>query len=144
MTDADTEAVDEAAERADADGELSFEEGISRAAAEFDKTKRRRYELPGGGHWTFEIRKLTGEQREQVEDAAVTVQQTRNDADVEVDSRAIKRELIRHGVVDGPDGFKTTDRHIDKLLENHYEVGDQLADDIENFSELPEDDEQGF
>lgn len=126
--------------------EATFEEGVGRAERELQKRKVREYELPSEEGeeplvWRFTIKKLTAEEHEEVEDAAVTVKQSRNDTTVETDSGALRRALIKNGVVEGPDGFKLTDRHIKKLP---YEVTEDLADSIEDFSELPEEERVAF
>jgi hypothetical protein len=126
--------------------EASFDEGISRAQRELEKRKVREYELPREEGedpllWRFTIKKLTAEERDKVEDAGTEIKEHRNEISVETDSSAIKKELIKQGVVEGPDGFKLTDRHTEKLP---YEVRDDLADSIEEFSDLPEEERVAF
>lgn len=122
----------------------SFEEGVAVAGAEFEKRKRRVYELPDGRVWEFTIKKLTGEEMSKAEDAATTIEENRNNVEVNVDSAAGKRAQIKMGVVDGPEGFRTSDRHVKKLQNNAPEIFDDLADAIENFSSIEEEERVGF
>lgn len=124
----------------------SFDEGLQRANRELQKRKTRRYELPSEEGeepivWEFTIKKLTGEERDEVEDEAIEFTEKRNETNVEMNTGRLKKEQIKRGVVDGPEGFKLTDRHIEKLP---YEVRDDLADAIENFSTLDEEERIAF
>lgn len=131
----------------DQDQAIGFDEGIQEAAKEFEVTKTRTYDVPGtdGATWEFEIKKMTGAERGKVKRAGAK-QQRRSSAgrsgDLDVDE--VQREILRQGIVDGPPGFETTDQNLRDLMENTPEIADDLVDAIENFSELDEDDEQGF
>ena len=127
----------------------SWDEGQRRFGREMEKRKTRVYEIPTEDGeepliWEFEIKKLTGEERSNAEDAAVNVEEKGGSQEVSIDSRAVKREIIKTGVTDAPDGFKATDRHVERLLETAPEVAEDLVESIEDFSHLPEEDRVAF
>ncbi|AXR81492.1 hypothetical protein [Natrarchaeobaculum sulfurireducens] len=112
--------------------------------AENERRRQRKkviFELPEGDIW-FEIRMLTPEEFDQVESAAVEIEEKRNEKKQSVNTTAFKNKLIKEGVTDSsmPD-WKNTDRHINILPKN---VRNELADAIDEFQELDEETRYGF
>jgi len=149
MSETDTDTTDASNENNSSAAAASWEEGRRRFGREMEKRKVREYPIPTEEGedpmiWRFTIRKLTGEERSSAEDAAVNVEENRNKTEISMDSRAVKREIIKAGVVEGPEGFKCTDRHVDQLIKNSPEVAEDLADSIENFSKIDEEERVAF
>lgn len=135
---ADTADAADAGTASDGDDpsrKLSWEE----AAAGFEKQRQQRksadVEIPGMGIATFVLRALTQEERDQVERKATSVRQNgRRDADVEVNAKAIRHEMLKHGVVEGPEGFKPhREDHLGLIPPG---VQDELVEIIDDMSSL--------
>ena len=90
---------------------------------------------------TFEYRMLSETERDEAEDAATNIDTSRNKTEITTDNGALRRTLIKHGVTDGPEGFKATERYIDQMP--HW-VKEPLANAIENFTEMDEETREGF
>lgn len=103
--------------------------------------KKVHYELEEGTLW-FEVRMLTPEEFDQVEAAAVKVEEKRNKTQRSIDTTAFKNKLIMEGVMESsmPD-WKNTDRHISALPKK---VRNDLADSIDEFQDLDEDTRRAF
>lgn len=93
------------------------------------------------GKVTFEYRMLTEDERRDAENAATSIEVKRNKEEVTTDSGALKRTLIKHGVTDGPEGFRTEERFI-RSMPDH--IKEPLASAIDEFSEMPMEVEEGF
>lgn len=93
------------------------------------------------GEVTFEYRMLKEREHNEAEDAAVKIEAKRNKEEITTDSGALKDTLIKHGVTDGPPGFSNTAPERNKLPPY---IKEGLASAIEDFSEMPEEDREGF
>jgi hypothetical protein len=91
----------------------------------------------------FTLRGLTREERDEVEREAANVNRNgRRDAEVEVDTGAIRQTMLQYGIVSGPEGFKPQrEDHLDALPPG---VQDELVDIIENMSTLSVEERDGF
>ena len=122
---------------------LSWDE----AATGFQKHREERrtvgVEIPDRGVAEFTLRGLTRDERDQVEQAAASVERTgRGDPEVKVDTGAIRRKMLEFGIDEGPDGFRATrEDHLDVLPPG---VQDELVDVIEELSTLSVEEYDGF
>lgn len=85
----------------------------------------------------FEIKQLTQAESDKIEENAIEIKQTRQgEARTEVNTSKVKNMAIKFGVSNGPEGFNPKNtKHIEKLPNN---IRNDLADSIQNFSELDE------
>lgn len=107
-----------------------------------NQRKTRRYTLGDGSFMEFEIRMLDQDEHDAAEDAAVNIEERRNKREVVTDSGAIKDIIIKYGVVSGPEGFDPERKADREALP--YQVRDDLAESIEEFSQLDEESERAF
>lgn len=89
----------------------------------------------------FEYRMLSESEIDEAENAAVNIQTSRNKQEITTDSGALRKVLIKHGVTEGPEGFKATERYVESMP---TWIKRPLADAIENFTEMPEEAREGF
>lgn len=137
-TDAPNEGHDTQRPIDNEDEVLDWDEATSKFEELHHKRKIRRYELDEG-ILEFEIRMLTTEEHDEAESAAAQYDQRKDE--VTTDTGAVKDVLLKHGITDGPEGFKNTERNRDRLP--HF-IRDDLADSIENFSSIPDEMAKGF
>jgi hypothetical protein len=90
----------------------------------------------------FEYRMLSEDEKDEAEDAAVNIETKRNKEEISTDSGALRATLIKHGVTSGPEGFKLNNERYARELPSYLK--EPLAEAIENFSEMPEEDRAGF
>lgn len=90
----------------------------------------------------FEYRMLTEDEKDEAEDAAVSISTERNKEEIKTDSGALRATLIKYGVTSGPEGFKLNNERYARQLPSY--IKEPLADAIENFSSMPESDRAGF
>lgn len=90
----------------------------------------------------FEYRMLTEDEKDEAEDAAINIDTSRNREEVTTDSGALRATLIMHGVTSGPEGFKLNNERFARQLPSY--IKEPLAEAIENFTEMPEEDRAGF
>lgn len=123
--------------------ETSWDEYVQ--AFEEDRLARKRviFRPPRGNMapLVFVIRELTQAESDEVDAAPVKLRQERRGADVDIDLGSAKDLLIQRGVVEGPPGWKGTERDIRALPPS---VRDTLADKIQKFSALDEETRIGF
>jgi hypothetical protein len=144
MTEAHNDAPNEELTTEDSAEEASpitFKDLESAENERRSQRKKVHYELEEGDLW-FEIRMLTPEEFDEVEAAAVKVEEKRNKTQRSIDTTAFKNKLIMEGVTDSsmPD-WKNTDRHISGLPKD---VRNDLADSVDEFQDLEEDTRRAF
>lgn len=146
MTDGDTtrNAVqDSTGENRAADQSLSWEEAASGFEQRLEERRTIGVELPGLGVAEFTLRGLSRDERDEVEQAAASVNRSgRRDADVQVDTTAIRETMLQHGIVSGPEGFKPKrSDHLDRIPPG---VQDEMVEIIEELSTLSVEEYDGF
>lgn len=89
------------------------------------------------GILAFEYGMLSPKDRDHVQDTGVTAKSPRGGGEeVDVDSNAIVRETLDRGLRDGPEGFSLTKQDIVDFMESFPDHSEQLAEAIQNFSEM--------
>lgn len=139
MSTDDTDATEEQHD----DDALTWEEAASGFQRRREERRTVGVEIPDVGVAQFTLRGLTREERDEVEQAAATVDQRgRGDPEVEVDTGAIRRKMLEYGIVEGPEGFKPgREDHLDVLPPG---VQDELVDVVEELSTLSVEEYDGF
>lgn len=122
---------------------LSWEEAASGFQRQLDQRRTVGVEIPEMGVAEFTLRGLSREERDEVERKAANVSRKgRRDAEVEVDTGAIRRTMLKYGIVSGPEGFKPQrEDHLDALPPG---VQDELVDIVEDMSTLSVEERDGF
>jgi hypothetical protein len=122
---------------------LSWDEAASGFQRQLEQRRTVGVEIPEMGVAEFTLRGLSREERDEVEQEAANVNQRgRGDAEVEVDTGAIRRTMLQYGIVSGPEGFKPQrEDHLDALPPG---VQDELVDIIEGMSTLSVEERDGF
>lgn len=145
QADADAKAADADAKAADAEAQdtLSWDEAASGFERQLEQRRTVGVEIPDMGIAEFTLRGLSREERDEVEREAANVNRKgRRDAEVEVDTGAIRRTMLKFGIVSGPDGFKPQrEDHLDRLPPG---VQDELVEIVEEMSTLSVEERDGF
>ncbi|WP_135851302.1 hypothetical protein [Halorussus salinus] len=130
-------------ESRDADETLSWDEAASGFERQLEQRRTVGVEVPEMGVAEFTLRGLSREERDEVEQQAASVERNgRRDAQVEVDTGAIRRTMLKYGIVSGPEGFKPQrEDHLDALPPG---VQDELVDLVEDMSTLSVEERDGF
>lgn len=138
-----TEETDESEVQPAQQESLSWDEAASGFERQLDQRRTVGVEIPEMGVAEFTLRGLTREERDEVEREAANVNRKgRRDAEVEVDTGAIRQTMLQYGIVSGPEGFKPQrEDHLDALPPG---VQDELVDIIENMSTLSVEERDGF
>lgn len=134
------------ADASDGEEELSFQAAVGHWEEQQNSTKSitlpvRNSNGDAVGSVTWRYRMLTEEERREAEQAAISIEQSRNKEEINTDSGALKDKLIEHGVVDGPEGYENKRAHRGAIPDHQKEP---LADAIDSFSEMPEEVREGF
>lgn len=127
----------------DENDSLSWDEAASGFEQRLEERRTIGVEIPGLGVAEFTLRGLSRDERDEVEQAAASVSRSgRRDADVEVDTTAIRETMLQHGIVAGPDGFKPQrSDHLDRVPPG---VQDEMVEIIEELSTLSVEEYDGF
>lgn len=122
---------------------LSWDEAASGFERQLDERRTVGVDIPDMGVAEFTLRGLSREERDEVEQKAANVNRKgRRDAEVQVDTGAIRQTMLKYGIVSGPDGFKPQrEDHVDKLPPG---VQDELVDIVEDMSTLSVEERDGF
>lgn len=122
---------------------LSWDEAASGFQRRLEQRRTVGVEVPDAGVAEFTLRGLSREERDEVERKAANVNRRgRRDAEVEVDTGAIRRTMLKYGIVSGPEGFKPQrEDHIDALPPG---VQDELVDIVEEMNTLSVEERDGF
>lgn len=122
---------------------LSWDEAASGFQRQLEQRRTVGVEIPELGVAEFTLRGLSREERDEVERKAANVNRKgRRDAEVEVDTGAIRRTMLKYGIVSGPEGFKPQrEDHLGKLPPG---VQDELVDIVEDMSTLSVEERDGF
>lgn len=122
---------------------LTWEEAASGFQQRLQERRTVGVEIPDLGVAEFTLRGLTREERDDVEQAAASVDRRgRGEPQVEVDTGTIRQKMLEHGVVEGPEGFEPgREDHIQMLPPG---VQDELVDVVEELSTLSVEERDGF
>lgn len=122
---------------------VSWDEAASGFQRQLEQRRTVGVEIPDVGVAEFTLRGLSREERDEVERKAANVSRKgRRDAEVEVDTGAIRRTMLKYGIVSGPEGFKPRrEDHLDRLPPG---VQDELVDIVEDMSTLSVEERDGF
>lgn len=128
---------------ADPQKTVSWDEAASGFQRQLEQRRTVGVEIPDVGVAEFTLRGLSREERDEVERKAANVNRKgRRDAEVEVDTGAIRQTMLKYGIVSGPEGFKPQrEDHLDRLPPG---VQDELVDIVEDMSTLSVEERDGF
>jgi len=133
----DTTAADVGDQADEEPRELDFAELKQREQAKRQTTKEFVVEYDDGAQAVFEYQMVEG--LEEIADQHTRRKPTRNgqEDDYEVtDKYAFARDVLKKGLVDGPDGFEITKRALQEDITD--ELMDELVDAITEFSSMDE------